>query len=221
MTEQLFWSKVDKTLGPAHCWPWIGAKNKRGYGVTSINWKQVTAHRLAFFYNSGQSIDGLCVCHRCDNPPCCNPEHLFLGTNADNTRDRDEKGRQSHGESHSQAVLPNRPRGESHYEAKITEAQVIEIRRCYVETNETLQSMADRFGLSYHALEKVATGQTWKHLPIPEKRSGARHAKYDQARVEEIRSLRKSGMTVKAIAAHFGMSIWTCNDIVYQRTRRA
>lgn len=87
--EQRFWSKVDKT---GQCWIWTAAKNK-GYGIFSIGKKNKFAHRVSYelFYKS--SIDGILICHKCDNPSCVNPQHLFLGTHHDNTMDAMAKGR--------------------------------------------------------------------------------------------------------------------------------
>lgn len=116
------WTRVD--IGEADdCWPWLGGCKPNGYGTLSIAGKGYSTHRIAYEVAVGLIPDGLFVCHRCDNPPCCNPAHLFLGTPSDNTRDMHAKGR-----------LPSR-KGERHPLSKLSNAQREEIvaRRKYGE----------------------------------------------------------------------------------------
>lgn len=87
-------ARIDSSAGPTACWNWRGCKTPQGYGKIGIRRRSVYVHRLSFELAHGVSIarDTL-VCHRCDNPSCCNPAHLFLGTVADNVRDSVAKGR--------------------------------------------------------------------------------------------------------------------------------
>ena len=90
INASLFWAKVRKGGG---CWEWIGSRQRNGYGRIRIDWKVYNTHRISWQLNVGTIPKGLHVLHRCDNPSCVRPGHLFLGTQADNNKDRDLKGR--------------------------------------------------------------------------------------------------------------------------------
>ena len=90
--ESRFWARVDKR-GPNECWEWTGGRKGHGYGQVFFNSKNMRTHRLSWVLKNGPIPPDLYVCHRCDNPPCVNPEHLYLGTQKQNIREAQEKGR--------------------------------------------------------------------------------------------------------------------------------
>lgn len=146
--KKRFWSKVQKSGG---CWLWLGALDGKGYGYLAgtRGLPAVKAHRVSYEWHSGEPIPpGIFVCHVCDNPPCVNPEHLFLGTNADNMRDMVSKGRQA---CHEGALNPN---------VKLTEQQLdvmLELRRGGMVQTE----IASRFGVSQSAVSAILSGRAW------------------------------------------------------------
>lgn len=91
-----FWQCV-ATRGEDDCWEWKGRRTPEGYGSVTASQKMILAHRLAYVLSYGSPKRGLCVCHTCDNPPCCNPNHLWVGTLGDNTKDMWDKGRAKRG----------------------------------------------------------------------------------------------------------------------------
>lgn len=140
------------------CWEWISAKDKNGYGITSISppRKNVRAHRLMYILTKGDIPEGYLVCHNCptgDNPSCINPDHLFLGTAKDNSKDRDKKGR---GRTQDQ-------RGEKNHMATLNEEKVLEIRKLY---NEGVREcdLVRKFGIRQATISKVLLRKRWKHI---------------------------------------------------------
>jgi len=145
-----FYSKVDRTPAPKGCHLWTATVGSHGYGQIEVDGKVELAHRIAWeLKNNGPVPDGQCVLHHCDNPPCVNPNHLFLGTNADNVRDRDKKNRQARGEQ-----LPQH---------KLTDDDVRQIRRDYAD-DMTPKEIAKKFGVLPPAIYKVLRGVNWKHV---------------------------------------------------------
>lgn len=148
-----FWRKVDKSGGDDACWTWTAGVDRRGYGKFRINddAKDTLAHRFSYELHFGPFDADLCVCHSCDNPPCVNPSHLFLGTRADNNADMVAKGRHANGHLS----------GERSPTAKLTDAQAREIRVIY-ETGLTQREIADKFGVSRSTISNVVLWKNWK-----------------------------------------------------------
>lgn len=151
--EQRFWAKVDRR-GPGECWPWTAALNENGYGVmrpdtNRRNGPTIKAHRVSAQL-AGMQIDGMKVLHSCDNPICVNPAHLRPGTMAENSADMVRRCRSTFGERKALA--------------KLTEADVLEIRR-RVRAGELQRSIAEDFGVSRVTISDIKRRKSWQHLP--------------------------------------------------------
>ena len=130
-----FWEKVDRPSAD-ECWKWKASRSKTGYGHFHIGRRTLLASRVAWELTHGPIPEGLCVCHKCDNPFCCNPTHLFLGTREENYRDMVAKKRTRY------AVRGN---------AKLTEVQVRQIRREYIPWTMGASKLAAKFGVTKEA----------------------------------------------------------------------
>lgn len=162
-----FWSHVDKSQG--ECWIWTKAKSKRGYGVIQIKYKSVRCHRFSWEIHNGPIPEGLLVCHKCDNPACVRPDHLFLGTHKDNMRDMSAKGRAASGDRNFMRKCPELVlRGESHPLSPFTDEDVIAIRKLYLSGAASQVAIANLYGVTHRAIGRIVKGQTWKHIPMPQ-----------------------------------------------------
>lgn len=157
MPVERFWSHVDKR-GPDECWEWLRSTNKRGYGKVTIGGKDYRAHRLAYEYAIGPIPTGLHVCHSCDNPPCCNPAHLWLGTDRDNVLDMWRKGRQSNNVHHMKPV-----HGEESPTAILRNEDVITIRRL-ASDGVPKSVIARMIGASRTQVGRIVRRESWKHI---------------------------------------------------------
>lgn len=133
-------------------WPFGILPN--GYGSAYLDGKTIGAHRLSFMIHCGEIPKGMYVLHSCDNPTCCNPRHLRAGTPLDNMQDKVNRGR---------LVVP---RGEQSRHAKLTESDVIEIRKLYA-SGMTQLKLAKEFGVSQPHIGDIVRCEVWKHLPKP------------------------------------------------------
>lgn len=145
-----FWDKV--LIGDG-CWEWVAHKNNDGYGAIRYNRKMVKAHRLAWILTNGDIPEGLCVCHKCDNPACVRPGHLFLGTRKENMRDMAAKGRN---------YVPD-VTGAKNPGAKLSVKQVQEIRARAL-AGETQAALGREFGLTQSGISNITRKNRWKHI---------------------------------------------------------
>lgn len=161
--EENFWSKVEIRYED-ECWPWTGFKRIRDYGGFWINGRMFTASRISFFLSFGDPGMYL-VLHKCDNPPCCNPNHLFLGLGADNVADCENKGRGNHPRGDAQGLRKHpeaASRGEKHGRAKLSEEQITQIRKLYRKGLGI--RLAEQFGVGQSQILRIVKGEHWKHL---------------------------------------------------------
>lgn len=140
-----FWDRLNKTEA---CWLWTGAAGPDGYGTIRLHGKWWRSNRLAWTLAYGEIPPGQWVLHRCDNPRCCRPDHLFLGTAADNSIDMIRKSRGGW------QRRPHRPG------AKLTEVQVAEIRALR-ETGESQTAIARKYGMDPSSVSRICTGEYW------------------------------------------------------------
>lgn len=175
-----FWEKVEKTPG---CWLWTGSCTEKGYGSIGSGGRDgshLIASRVSWELYFGPIPAGLWVLHRCDDPACVRPDHLFLGTAADNTADMVSKGRHAHGQTSGPYTRPDRiargerhgsrtkpestPRGEHHPSAKLTDEQVLAIRARWTHGGIQQKQLAAEYGVSRGVVSEVLSGKSWRHL---------------------------------------------------------
>ena len=161
-----FWTRVDQSTGPDSCWLWMGPLSKKGYGGFSILYQKnktlfsSAAHRFAYADHFKVKIpEGLMVCHNCDNPPCCNPSHLFLGTAKDNTQDAIKKGRHVFGK------LPvNHLKGSTNPSSTLTEKKVLQIRALHATGEYRLIDLAIMFHVTQTNISYIVRRKSWTHI---------------------------------------------------------
>lgn len=146
--EERFWARVDKS---GDCWLWTGTNKGAGYGQFCTGGCRKLAHRVAWELSFGVIPAGMAVCHHCDNPQCVNPNHLFLGTWAENNHDRHQKGRSGGA------------KGERHGKARLTDQAVKEIRHLHSQ-GLGYRAIARRYSMSRSAIAHIVRGRSWAHV---------------------------------------------------------
>lgn len=170
-----FWAKVDKS---GDCWLWTGLRSKQGYGKFYLEGRTLGAHRVALALSMGLAVpvDDLWTLHHCDNPPCVNPAHLYLGTPSDNVRDMVVRRRQPRGNDHWTHREPQRlTRGDDHWtrrdgglagerngRAKLTAQDVADIRAAYAAEGGPSQSeLGRRYGVTQVQISSIIRRKAW------------------------------------------------------------
>jgi hypothetical protein len=163
-------TRIDEKSG---CWIWTRCLNNKGYGSAHMRIPRISgAHRIAWFIANGQNPGLMYVLHHCDNPSCCNPDHLFIGTRQDNVDDMVRKGRNPSGNRHGARLHPeSRLRGERHPLSKLTAANVAEIRR-RVASGEKQISMCREFRVLRGTISDICRGLSWKSITSETKQYG-------------------------------------------------
>jgi hypothetical protein len=186
-----FWRDVDKSSVDG-CWPYT-SRSHNGYGYVTANGRTTSSHRMSWEIHFGPIPDGMYICHKCDNPPCVRPDHLFLGTPKDNMTDKHSKGR-----NHNQ-------NGERNGSVKLSESDVAEIFRLY-DAGFTQKEISQRIGkVSIPTVCNVLKNKIWGHLELkrsdrpqnhsPQKGESNNCSKLTEDDVREIFRLHESGMT--------------------------
>jgi HNH endonuclease len=169
-----FWQKVKKG-SDSECWEWLGAKSKEGYGRFKVKGKLLSPHRVALCLSSSNLSSDLYGCHHCDNPSCCNPNHLYWGTQSQNMKDCQNKGRncketqtknlkkgeKTRGSAQFHSLVPQV--GSKNKRAKLNEEQVAKIKS-KLSQGYSSSSLAQEFNVSPQLINSISRGKLWKHV---------------------------------------------------------
>lgn len=202
-SERDFWTKVDSTNfdDPTKCWEWIGYKDPNGYGGCSFQGRYIGAHRASFIVHSGAIPAGLWVLHRCDNPPCVNPNHLFAGTPKENAEDMAKKKRTCF-QRYPHLIR----KGESHHLTHLKESDIIDI--CL--SNKTNAELGLEYGLHQGSISSIRTGRSWKNVKMAPRQTERRPIKLTKEQAIEI---LYSGESPKVLAEKFGVTTGNISQI--------
>lgn len=147
-----FWGKIAITDNPDECWVWTLSTKDSGHGRVRIDWIEYKPHRIAYFLHTGHDPKELRVCHHCDNPPCCNPKHLYAGTQKNNCEDRERRGR------------GNQPKGVNNAFAKLNDDKVRELRRKFANGEANKTQLAKEYGIACNTVKDIVRRRWWTHV---------------------------------------------------------
>lgn len=167
-----FFDKVNISDG---CWEWTAGKNPKGYGIFFDGKRNLPSHRWLYMQVTRINLPSdIFVCHRCDNPGCVNPYHMFAGTSSDNSKDAAAKGRNAMQRHPERSSLPRHRKtqvGAMNLQAKLTDKQIIEIRELYWVTKNPRHSnsieLATKYGVTRSTIWKAVNGKQWSHVNAP------------------------------------------------------
>jgi hypothetical protein len=196
-----FWDNVDKHCASG-CWEWLGVSTTSGYGRFKVDGHSIAAHRISYYLCTDIWPGDLIVCHSCDNPCCVNPEHLWLGTHADNNRDKEEKGRGNH------------PFGEEHGQTALRNDDVIQIKEMIKEGLKGTGEIGRIFGVSAKVIRRIRAGNWWNGVGEDMKQYYTKPRKLTANEVLAINALSKTGvLTQREIGIIFGVRQSTVGKI--------
>lgn len=141
-----FWDRI-AVGAPSECWPWRGSVDRYGYGRFKLGGRTISASRAAYIVATGADVEGLMICHRCDNPRCCNPSHLYAGTKSDNEKDKYARGRATQ-------------KGDQNSASKLSADQVENVRALFRQ-GMTNVAIGKLMGVHHSTISKIRTGASW------------------------------------------------------------
>lgn len=196
---------------PMACWIWHGSLNDSGYGMAFVRQAKIRASRLAYELFVGPIPQDMHILHDpviCNNRRCINPKHLRCGTNYENSMDR--------------FISETQPQGETHYRTHLTEDDVREIRRLSRDEHMPYERIGARFNIHNATVHNIVHAQSWKHVDadtyVPP--SGDARYRLTEDDVRAIRRLRQDGMTLKALAARYGVHLGYVHNICTRKSWR-
>lgn len=198
--EERFWEKVD-IRDASECWEWLASKRNGGYGQFSVAGKTLRANRIAYEFFYGPFDESLFVLHKCDNPGCVNPAHLFLGSHRDNMRDMVEKERAASGEAHKKAELSTK--------------DVLAIVELYNSGKHTHASIAELYTVEAPAIYKILNGRTWGNVTgIPLTKRGIVRKLTEEDVLRIVRLYQTGNYTQKQVSEFFNVAKTAIGDIL-------